>query len=120
MKTFYKALIKSVTSQPLNKALLFTMAMMFSSLVPATSYAGIAGEDWGQLQAAGGQSQSKFVNLYKAVKGFAGILLLIGCVLSAIFFMMGKTSIAVMVFGGGVILYGGAYLIGIASSAFGV
>jgi len=60
---------------------------------------------------SGADAEAKFTNLYLNLKRFAGVLLLIGLVIGAITWFMGKTSVAIGVISGGLILYGGAYIL---------
>ncbi|MES2308400.1 MAG: hypothetical protein V4507_06025 [Verrucomicrobiota bacterium] len=60
---------------------------------------------------SGSDAEAKFTNLYLNLKRFAGVLLLIGLVIGAIMWFMGKTSVAIGVISGGLILYGGAYIL---------
>lgn len=60
---------------------------------------------------SGSDAEAKFTNLYLNLKRFAGVLLLIGLVVGAIMWFMGKTSVAIGVISGGLILYGGAYIL---------
>lgn len=60
---------------------------------------------------SGSDAEAKFTNLYLNLKRFAGVLLLIGLVIGAITWFMGKTSVAIGVISGGLILYGGAYIL---------
>ncbi len=60
---------------------------------------------------SGNDAEAKFTNLYLNLKRFAGVLLLIGLVIGAVMWFMGKTSVAIGVISGGLILYGGAYIL---------
>ncbi|MFZ5807218.1 MAG: hypothetical protein ACOY3I_08445 [Verrucomicrobiota bacterium] len=93
------------------KALLVTI-LLTSPMLPvnipligatATAQQSISGEYSG--------AEQKFNNLYKKIRNFAGFLLIIATVVAGILFVTGKTTMAVTVFVGAVIVFGGAYVI---------
>ena len=59
------------------------------------------------------QATTKFGNLAGSLQVFAGVLLLIGCVFAGIMFMTGKSQMAIMVFLGAAVVFGGAYIVGL-------
>ena len=63
------------------------------------------------------QAAAKFGNLAGSLQVFAGVLLLIGCVFAGIMFMTGKSQMAIMVFLGAAVVFGGAYVVGLIMGA---
>ncbi len=63
------------------------------------------------------QATTKFGNLAGSLQVFAGVLLLIGCVFAGIMFMTGKSQMAIMVFMGAAVVFGGAYIVGLIMGA---
>lgn len=63
------------------------------------------------------EAVDQFETLFRTFQVFAGVLLLIGCVIAGIMFMTGKTSMAIMVFGGAVVIFGGSFLVGLVRDA---
>ena len=63
------------------------------------------------------QATAKFGNLAGSLQVFAGVLLLIGCVFAGIMFMTGKSQMAIMVFLGAAVVFGGAYIVGLIMGA---
>ena len=59
------------------------------------------------------QATTKFGTLAGSLQVFAGVLLLIGCVFAGIMFMSGKSQMAIMVFLGAAVVFGGAYIVGL-------
>lgn len=63
------------------------------------------------------QATTKFGNLAGSLQVFAGVLLLIGCVFAGVMFMSGKSHMAIMVFLGAAVVFGGAYIVGLIMGA---
>lgn len=66
-----------------------------------------------------GSAEGEFKKLYQNIRSFAGFLLIIGTVLAGILFVTGKTTMAMAVFIGAVIVYGGAFVIQLVNDSFG-
>ena len=72
----------------------------------------------GSAMPDGEAAVSEFSELFRKVRTFAGILLLIAVVVAGILFVAGKQNAAILVFVGAVIVFGGAYVIGLVNGAF--
>lgn len=59
------------------------------------------------------ESTQQFQNWKQTIQKFAGILLLIACVLAGIMYAAGKKDFAMAVFIGAFVIYGGQYLLGV-------
>lgn len=59
-----------------------------------------------------------YSGFYRTLKKFAGILLLIGCVLAGLCYVAGKKDYAVSLFIGAFIIFAGSYLLGIIANGF--
>lgn len=67
------------------------------------------GEVWTDSQ----EAVDRFESLYKTLQVFGGVLLLVGCVICGILFTSGRTTSAIFLFGGTVVIFGGAFLVGL-------
>ena len=63
------------------------------------------------------KADAVFSSLYKALRNFAGFLLIIGVVVAGVLFIVGKPGPAMVVFVGAVVVYGGAYVIDLVNRA---
>lgn len=75
------------------------------------------------VQAAGtsltsGNAETEFKRLFTRLRSFAGFLLIIGIVVAGIFFVMGKHQMAIYVFVGAIVVYGGAFIIQLINDSF--
>lgn len=68
---------------------------------------------------SGDQAYTAFGGLWTMLQEFAGVLLLIGCVIAGIIWMFGKPSLAIGVLAGSVVIFGGPFLIGLIKDGLG-
>jgi hypothetical protein len=117
-----KETLETISRINITRALMLTLCLSsvfaFSNMAAVESQAQVGGKGSG-INEVGGENydaeeaSQNFYSLFQTFQKFAGILLLIGTVLAGIMFITGKSNMAIMVFGGAVVVFGGSWIIGL-------
>jgi hypothetical protein len=116
-----KETMETISKINITRALMLTLCLTsvfaFSNITAVESHAQ-SGKGQGINEVGGenydaDQASENFYSLFQTFQKFAGILLLIGTVLAGIMFITGKSNMAIMVFGGAVVVFGGSWIIGL-------
>lgn len=98
--------------------------ILTAPISPLPSSVNVPGLSPISIQAAAGSSltsgnaETEFKRLFTRVRSFAGYLLIIGVVYAGVAFITGKTTLAISVFVGAIVVYGGAYVIDLVNQSF--